>query len=277
MFHQPHTLAEALRLRSDLGSAVTVINGGTDVVVAMNHGDLRPAQFLDLSRVDELRTIERDNGTVLMGAGVTFAQLGKLHWRGLREASLSVAGPAIRSRATIGGNIVSASPAGDGAVVLVALGAEVELTSADRGPRWLPLRDFFVAYRQTALAGDELVTRFRVPWNPMSRWYKIGKRGAVNISIVCCCVARNPDGSYGIALGCVAPFPVAAWRAEALLGESELTPVLIEQAGQIVSEEVSPIDDQRGSADYRRAMCAVLARRLLRSLASGDGKGDADA
>jgi CO/xanthine dehydrogenase FAD-binding subunit len=277
MFHQPCHLEQALELRAQFGPRATVINGGTDVVVALNHGAPRPAAFLDLSRVDELRTIERANGSVLLGAGVTFAQLGRLHLRALREAALSVGGPAIRNMGTIGGNIVTASPAGDGSVALLAMHAEVELSSAARGPRWLPLVDFFIDYRKTALNDDELLTRVRVPHNPRTRWYKIGKRGAVNISIVCCAVSRNPDGRHGIAFGCVGPMPLRAQKAEALLDAAPSPAAAIDEAAALCATEVRPIDDHRGSAEYRCAMCVTLSRRLLADLTGGDGKGDADA
>ena len=277
MFHQPRTLAHALQLRAQLGDDVVVVSGCTDIGVAMNHGMLRPRAFLDLSRVDELRKVDHGNGALLLGAGVTFAQLGRMHIRCLREAALSVAGPAIRNMGTIGGNLVTASPAGDGCVALLAVKADVELTSTARGARWVAVRDFFLDYRKTVLAADELVTRVRVSQNPLTRWYKIGKRGAVNISLVCCAVGRNPDGTYGVAFGCVGPFPLFAPRTEALLNGNELTGALIAAAADTAAGEVAPIDDHRGSAAYRRAMCRTLTRRLLTDIAAGDQQGDADA
>lgn len=277
MFVQPQTIDEALEYRARYARDATVINGGTDVVVAMNHGGLRPRAFLDLSKVSELRRVDHENGSILLGAGVTFAQLGRMHLRSLREAALSVAGPAIRNMGTIGGNVVTASPAGDGSVALLSMDAELELTSLERGSRWIALRDFFIDYRRTALAADELVTRVRVPANPLTRWYKIGKRGAVNISIVCCAAARKPDGRYGLAFGCVGPMPLVAKEAEALLGSRPLSPELIDQAAQAAAEEMRPIDDFRGSAAYRQAMCRTLAHRLLTQIAESDGRGDADA
>jgi len=275
MFVQPTELAEALRLRAQHPEAV-VVNGATDVSVALNHGTLHPRAFLDISRISALRTIERDGDTLLIGAGVTFAQLGRGHLRALREAALSVAGPAIRNLGTIGGNLVTASPAGDGCVALLAMGGAVELSSAARGSRWVDVRKFFLAYRKTELAQDELVTRIRVPFNPATRWYKIGKRGAVNISLVCCAVARRPDGSFGLAFGCVGPTPLYAPKAEALLAGGPPTDARIAEAAAMAETEVAPIDDHRGSAAYRRAMCGVLARRLLSDLAFRDSKGDAD-
>jgi len=277
MFAHPTSLDQALEQRARYGADATVINGGTDIVVAMNHGALRPRQFLDVSGVDTLRQIKRQNGTLILGGGVTFAQMGRCHNRALREASLSVAGPAIRNMGTIGGNLVTASPAGDGSVALLAAGADVQLSSAARGSRWLTVRDFFLDYRKTALADDELVTSVRLPDNPVTRWYKIGKRGAVNISLVCCAVALRPDNSWGIAFGCVGPMPLAAPKAEALLNANELSPELIEQVADTAASETSPIDDFRGTARYRKAMCKALCRRLLLNIAAGDRTGDADA
>lgn len=276
MFHQPPTLAAALELRGQLGDDATVVNGCTDVCVAMNHGSLRPRAFVDLSRVDELRSINRENGSLLLGAGVTFAQMGRMHIRCLKEAALSVAGPAIRNMGTIGGNLVTASPAGDGSVALLSMKADVELSSKARGSRWITVRDFFIDYRKTALAADELVTRVRIPHNPLTRWYKIGKRGAVNISLVCCSVAIDPDGKFGLAYGCVGPIPKFAPKAESLLNGGPLTGELIDEVTNTVTTEVAPIDDFRGSGAYRRAMCAALTRRLLNDIAASDRKGDAD-
>ncbi|NOX58153.1 MAG: xanthine dehydrogenase family protein subunit M [Planctomycetes bacterium] len=277
MFHQPITIEEALNLRNELGADATVINGGTDVVVAMNHGALKPQCFIDLSRLTSLRKNREDDGSLILGAGTTFAMMGRSHLRALREASLSVGGPAIRNVGTLGGNIATASPAGDGCVALLAMNADVQLTSAERGERWIPLVDFFIDYRKTALAGDELITAVRVPKDPQSRWYKIGKRGAVNISLVCCAVSRNANGKIGLAFGCVGPMPITTPKAASLLNGDPLTPELIDDVANLVAQEVRPIDDHRGSATYRRAMCKTLVKRLLTDLHAGDQKGDADA
>lgn len=270
------TIEEALELRSALGAGATVVNGGTDVVVAMNHGAIKPTCFLDVSRINSLRKVERQDGHLIVGAGVTFAALGKMHIRTLREASLSVGGPAIRNMGTIGGNIATASPAGDGCVALLAINADVQLSSKTRGDRWMPLVDFFIDYRQTALAIDELITAVRIPYNPRSRWYKIGKRGAVNISLVCCAISQNENAKTELAFGCVGPIPKVAPKASALLAGETLTPELINDVANLVTQEVSPIDDQRGSAVYRRAMCGTLTKRLLTQLMQDGPKGDAD-
>jgi carbon-monoxide dehydrogenase medium subunit len=273
MFHQPETLEHALELRGRLRDRAVVVNGGTDVLVAMNHRALHPRGFLDLSRVRELRAIERDGDDLCLGAGTTFSQMGCLDIRCLQEAALSVGGPQIRNAGTIGGNLVTASPAGDGIVALLVLDAQVELASAERGRRWLDLdKDWFLGYRDTALADDELVTRVRVRSDYNTAWYKIGKRGAVNISIICCAAARTSEGQYRLAFGSVHFRPVRAPAAERLLAGPAPTQAAIEQAAQSVMREVSPIDDHRGGADYRRAMCGVLTRRLVRSLAQCEGE-----
>lgn len=269
MFYQPHSIDEALELRGRLGAGAAVISGGTDVLVAMNQGALRPRHFLDLSHVSGFNRMQQENGARCMGAGTSFAQLGRLDIACLREASLSVGGPQIRNTGTIGGNLATASPAGDGCVALLALDAEVEVSSAARGPRWLNVNDeWFLAYRETALAEDELITRVRVRGDFQTAWYKIGKRGAVNISLVCAAIGRSPDQRHHIAFGCVAFRPIRVPRTEALLSGQSLSDKLIEEAAQTAMTEVAPIDDHRGSAAYRRAMCGVLVRRLLRQLAS---------
>ncbi|MFH0982903.1 MAG: FAD binding domain-containing protein [Planctomycetota bacterium] len=267
MFYQPRTLQEALELRGRLRDDAVVVNGGTDVLVGMNHGTLRPRSFLDLSHLRDFNLIERDNGWLGLGAGTTFAQLGRLEIKCLREAALSVGGPQIRNAGTIGGNLVTASPAGDGIVALLALEAQVEVASAARGPRWLDLNEeWFLAYRKTALQDDELVTHLRLRADFETAWYKIGKRGAVNISLVCCAVGRSPEGRYDLAFGSVAFRPIRAPKAEQLLEGHTLTDEVIAQAAEGVMQEVSPIDDHRAGAAYRRAMCGVLTRRLLREL-----------
>jgi CO/xanthine dehydrogenase FAD-binding subunit len=169
--------------------------------------------------------------------------------------------------------LATASPASDGSVALLALDAEVELAHAERGPRWLKLREFFLEYRRTALADDELISRIRIPAAGSLRasaWYKIGKRGAVNIAVVCEAVARWSDGRVAIAFGSVAPTPLRGVEAERTIGVGPLTDELVEQAAAQAEREVQPIDDWRASADYRRAMCRTLTRRLLRAVQSDD-------
>jgi CO/xanthine dehydrogenase FAD-binding subunit len=279
MFYQPADMTEALRLRAELGPEVVTVCGGTDVVVAMNHGAVRPEAILDLSRVAGRDSVERADGMYVLGGGVTFAQMAKLPVRALAEAARSVGGPQIRNIGTIAGNLGTASPAGDGSVALLALDAEVELSHAERGSRWVRLDEFFLDYKRTALRPDELITRVRFPADFQSVWYKIGKRGAVNISIVCCAIGRSPARECRIALGSVGPYPMRAREAEAVLNGDAASIAhravphpsdeRIETAAEAAELEAAPIDDQRSSARYREAMCRVLVRRLLRELRDG--------
>ncbi len=263
MLYQPQILEEALALKADLGGDVDALAGGTDLLVALNRGQWRPKNVLDLSKVVGRSEIRQDNGSYVVAHGVSYTQLTRLPVRVLAEASLSIGGPQIRNRGTLAGNLGTASPAGDGCVALLALHAEVELTRAGRGSRRLPVRDFFLDYRRTELQPEELITRVFFPADWTTAWYKIGKRGSVNISIVCAAVARSPQGKLGIAFGSVGPYPLAAPKTEALLNDTALTPELIDEAAALVQTEVSPISDHRSSAAYRRAMCGTLLRRLL--------------
>ncbi|MCP4248029.1 MAG: xanthine dehydrogenase family protein subunit M [bacterium] len=273
MFHRPTSFDDALAIKARLASAVTPLAGGTDLIVGLNRGQPLPGEVLDLSSVQDNAGTGLENGALLLGAGVTWAQLGRLEIECLARAALSVGGPQIRNRGTIGGNLATASPAGDGSVALLALDAEIELSHAERGSRWLRLADFFVSYRKTTLTEDELISRIRVPAPDAlqgTAWYKIGKRGAVNISLVCAAAARWPDGRIALAFGSVAPVPLRAVRTEAVVSGQKLTDGLIERAGVEAETEVQPIDDWRASADYRRAMCRTLTRRLLRQLQTPD-------
>lgn len=266
MFHQPHSLEEALALRAKMGADITPIAGGTDVVVAMNRTGHGPKHFLDLTHVEGYSDVRRENGSWVLGGGATFTQLGRMPVRALAEAAMTVGGPAIRNCGTIAGNLGTASPAGDGCVALMAVDAEIDLTHATRGRRVIPIHEYFTGFRKTALIVDELITAVRLPTDWQTAWYKIGKRGSINISLVCCAVGMSPKGDVRIAFGCVAPVVMRARQAEAIVERDGLTDKAIEAAAQSAIKEVSPIDDHRSSAAYRRAMCGVLVRRLLRQL-----------
>src|SRR5205814_1589956 len=175
-----------------------------------------PQNFIDLTHIPELRAIHRQNGTLELAGNVTHAQCGRLPIRCLAQASLSVGGPGIRELGTIAGNLATASPAGDGSTALLALDAEVELTSV-RGMHRLPLDKFFLGYRKTALMPDEMITKVIVPTNYESGWSKNGKRGAVNISIVAAAVAITPKKEVRIALASVAATPIRCYKAEKFL------------------------------------------------------------
>jgi CO/xanthine dehydrogenase FAD-binding subunit len=265
----PETLEEALEVRAVHPEAIAVA-GGTDLWVEVNAGRVRPPALLDLSRVDELKRWERLNGTVFVGAGMTFAaiidELGD--FPPLVEAARSVASPQIRNRATIGGNLATASPAGDSIPVLVAYDAEVVVAAA--GGRWrrIPLEDFLAGPKRTTLAPDELIAG--VTWSPASgpgSFVKVGRRNAMAIAVASACLQLDEEHSVvRLALGSVGPTVLRARRAEQLGAEvfdRGASAAALVEFGRLAAAEAHPIDDLRGSAAYRRRVVEVLARRGL--------------
>ena len=263
LFYQPQNIEEALRIRGEMGVDVTPLGGGTDIIVALNRSAAGAKHYLDLTHVEGYSDVRRDNGDWRLSAGASFSQLGRLPVRALAEASMTVGGPAIRNRGTIAGNLGTASPAGDGCVALMAIDATVELGHASRGKRVIPIDEYFTGFRQTALLEDELITSVSIPADWQTTWYKIGKRGSINISLVCCAVGLSPKGDVRIAFGCVAPTVIRAKSAEAIIEKGGFSEEAVEAAAQAAMKEVAPIDDHRASAAYKQAMCGVLARRLL--------------
>lgn len=259
-------MEEALRVRGEMGVDVTPLGGGTDIIVALNRSTTGPKHYLDLTHVAGYSDVRRENGDWLLSAGTSFTQLGKLPVRAVAEASMTVGGPAIRNRGTIAGNLGTASPAGDGCVALLATDAKVELSHASRGMRTIPIDEYFTGFRETALLDDELITAVRMPADWRTAWYKIGKRGSINISLVCCAIGLSPTGDLRIAFGCVAPMVIRAKSAEAIIQKDGWSDDAIEAAAQAAMKDVSPIDDHRASAAYKQAMCGVLTRRLLREM-----------
>jgi CO/xanthine dehydrogenase FAD-binding subunit len=250
----PRTLEEALRLKADRPEAVP-IQGGTDVMVEINFDRARPAVLLNLNAVEELRGWSRQNGTLRLGAGLTFAEAMEPALAAclpaLAEASRTVGGPQIRNRGTIGGNLGTASPAGDALPPLLVAGAEVELASI-RGERRLALEEFLVAPKRSALAEDELILGVVVgAGSGRETFMKVGPRNAMVIAVVS--LALRVDGELLAAFGSAGPVPTlvrapldgAAWFPE-----------------QVV-EAASPIDDVRGSAAYRRHALRILTERAL--------------
>lgn len=289
MFVQPTTLADALAAKQEWGNSAAFLAGGTDLVVLLNHGRMPARVFIDLSHIPGLANLDRlrlndcphDPLTAGMDAReayvcgplTTFAQLARLPVRALAEAARSVGGPQIRNRGTIAGNLATASPAGDGSTALLALDARVEVQNW-AGSRVIPLREFFVDYRQTVLACDEMIVRVAFPATWKSGWRKLGKRGAMNISTVCCAVGVSDSGRVHVAFGSVGPYPLRAEQTGEFLtaalrdnAHAFADPEVQARAAEIARSEVRPIDDFRASADYRRAMSGALLIKVLRQLA----------
>ena len=275
-FLAPPDLAAALALRAERPAALPIA-GGTDVMVELNLGDQRPAALLDLGRVAELRGHQVDaGGGVRLGAAVTYAELvadlGAAH-PALAAAARTVGSPQIRNRGTVGGNLGTASPAGDVHPPLLALGAEVELASV-RGSRRVPAAEFFAGPGRSVLAADELVTAVHVPpAGPGQAFAKVGARNAMVIAVCSLAVLVDPaTRRVGTGIGSAGPVPLRSVAAEDYLAAqldgcgwelAALPPDVLERFGALVAAAAQPIDDLRGSAAYRRHALAVLARRSL--------------
>jgi CO/xanthine dehydrogenase FAD-binding subunit len=276
-FLQPGDLAEALELKSRHPEA-TALAGGTDLMVELNFDRNRPDAIIDLTRVAELQRWDRDNGEIRLGAGVTYTRLleevaGNLP--GLALASRTVGSPQIRNRGTVGGNLGTASAAGDALPPLMAAGARVEMASV-RGTRKMALKDFLVGPKKNALEPDELVTsvRVRAARGP-EQFSKIGTRNAMVIAVATFAVSLDQVGrSLGTGVGSSGPVTWRAAEAEEFIAgvleeqglwdsRAAIPGDALERFGDLVASAASPIDDVRGTAAYRRHALKVMARRTL--------------
>ena len=276
----PRTLADAYAVlaSSTTEAQITPLAGGTDVMVRIT-GEIGepPERLVDLWRLDELRGIDANADAITLGALTTYTEIRgsavcREHVPALVEAASTIGAAQIQNRGTLGGNIANASPAGDTLPVLLALDAEIVVGSA-RGERAIAASDFWVAYRRTALAPDELILRIRIPirGGREARFRKVGTRRAQAISKVVMSVAWRADGREGgawqdvrVALGSVADRPIRAGAAESALEAQRPTPETADAAAEALASEITPIDDVRSSADYRRVVAARVLHRIVR-------------
>lgn len=259
-FVAARTLDDALDAKAERPDA-EFLAGGTDLMVEVNLSHHRPACVVSLRRVDDLRGTDGAR----IGAGTTWAALERSPHRALAQAARTVGSPQIRATGTIGGNIGTASPAGDGLPWIAAADAGIVVRSRARGERVVPWREFFTGVKQTSLAPDEIIEGVAVPDDvPAAQEFaKVGVRNAMVISTVSCVVMRG-DGGFRVALGSVAPTPIRATRAEEMLNaEATLSEAALDEFARIVADEVRPITDHRSTAAYRRHASGVLARRLV--------------
>ncbi|MDQ7909271.1 FAD binding domain-containing protein [Phytohabitans sp. ZYX-F-186] len=272
-FLRPSTWEEALAAKAAHPEAVPIA-GGTDVMVELNFDRRRPPALLDLTRVAALTEWGGDGDLLRVGAGVPYRRIieelgGRLP--GLAMAARTVGSPQIRNRGTVGGNLGSASPAGDAHPPLLAAGAEIELASV-RGVRRVPVDEFFTGPKRSVLAPDELIAAFWMrPARTGDQFAKIGTRNAMVIAV--CSFALTLDRerrTVGTGIGSAAPTPVRAPAAEAFLAASldwdspgAVPPAVAAEFGRLVAAAAAPIDDVRGTAAYRRHALSVLARRTL--------------
>jgi CO/xanthine dehydrogenase FAD-binding subunit len=274
-FLAPTSWPDALAAKAEFPEAVPIA-GGTDVMVDLNFDRARPSTLLDLTRIDDLREWSRDDSTLRLGAGVTYTrvieELGDLI-PGLAMAARTVGSPQIRNRGTVGGNLGSASPAGDAHPPLLAARAEVEVASV-RGSRRLPIDEFFTGPKRHILAPDELIFAVRVrPAPGPQQFSKVGTRNAMVIAVTSFALSLDPvGGTVGTGIGSAAPTPRRAQAAEEFLGHElagkwdsprPLAPTVIAEFARLVATAAQPIDDVRGTASYRTHALAVMAGRTL--------------
>jgi CO/xanthine dehydrogenase FAD-binding subunit len=276
-FLRPASWADALAARAEQPDAVPIA-GGTDVMVELNSDRRRPGALLDLTRVSDLSQWYEQDGLVRLGAGVTYArvirELGS-QLPGLAMASRTVGSPQIRNRGTVGGNLGTASPAGDAHPALLAAGAEVEVESL-RGTRRIPVADFYLGVKRNALEPDELIRAIWIaPATGPQQFSKIGTRNAMVIAVCAFGLALHPGRkAVGTGIGSTAPTPRVAAGAEAFAGSAleeaglwesraELPMYLAKEFAVQVCAAADPIDDVRGSAAYRLHSLSVMARRCL--------------
>jgi xanthine dehydrogenase small subunit len=249
-----------------------LISGGTDLVVESNLRSRRWKHLVSVEAITELREFSESENSITIGAALPLNEIGMrwskppevvLHWLRL------FASPPLRNRATLGGNLATASPIGDGAPVLLALDAEVHLASP-RGRRSMPLTSFFTSYRRTALAPDELIAAIEIP-KPLPefvRFYKIAKRRMDDISTVAAAMAIDWDKSGKIArarfaFGGVAAVPMRAFAAEQSIIGRRWNEAAVERAQAALEKALDPISDHRGSAGYRMAVAKSLVAKFL--------------
>lgn len=281
-YETPSTIHEAVSLLSQYGSRARLIAGGTDLLLEMQRGDRPGVEVLiDVTRIRGLDQIRQEGGGfVHIGAGVSHSQaisspLIVEHGLPLAQACLEIGSPQLRNRATIAGNLVTASPANDSISALIGLGAEIRLTGP-KGSRSVRLADFYTGVRKSILASDEMVTDISFPLASSSRravFVKLGLRRAQAISVVhLTCVLDVEDGlvrDAHIAIGSVAPTVITAASAEQSLIGKKLSNSSIEEAAHLSIAACRPIDDIRATAQYRIEMTGVMVRRALEVIRDG--------
>jgi CO/xanthine dehydrogenase FAD-binding subunit len=275
----PRSLDETVAALRETPGA-TILAGGTDLMVAVNAGSHRPEAVVSLARVPELRSWRREGDEVVLGACLTYTEMeqGELASLvpALSQAARTIGSPQIRNAATIGGNLGTASPAGDTLPVLAALDAVIEVRGP-AGTRSVPVLDFVTGVKKTVLSPGELVTAVRLPvLRGPQEFLKVGTRNAMVISVVMAALVVDLDGrTVRLGLGSVAPVPVRAREAEVYAearvdwdgagsGRARIAdPDVFARFGELAAAATAPIDDHRSTAAYRRHAVAVCARRAI--------------
>jgi CO/xanthine dehydrogenase FAD-binding subunit len=275
----PSSLAEALALLKREPGVWKPFAGGTDLMVLLEAGKLPHRNYVNIWNLKELRGIEVTDSHITLGALTTYTEVQshpvlQSEFPMLCQAASETGGLAIQNRGTLGGNIVNASPAADSPPALLAYDAEIELVSSD-GSRWLPYQGFHTGYKQMLIARNELLARVRMPRTTRgaTHYYrKVGTRKAQAISKVCLSATAKFDhdqiGDVRIALGSVAPIVIRCVQTENSLRGRKPDAETIKSATATLSQEISPIDDIRSTADYRLQVAKNLLTDFLLNLRS---------
>jgi carbon-monoxide dehydrogenase medium subunit len=282
-FVKPKTLSELLEIKNKEAGDGLILAGGTNLLIYIRDGSIKGGTLLDISDLPELRGVRLEKGLVQIGAAETMSRL--LNSNVLRktlpfipEVLKKFANPLVRNTSTIGGNIADASPIADSAPPLLVLGAQVVAASVS-GERTIQLDEFFINPRETRLKPDEVLVRFLVPvpGEGQGTFIKLGLRRGTSCSVTSVAVwlVREKDvvKDIHIALGGVAPRPVRAPKTEALFLGKSLEPQLIDITSESVVEEINPITDVRGSAEYRREVSPKILARAVKICAGLEEQG----
>ena len=276
---EPKSLGDALNTLHERSDRIKLIAGGTDAIIQLKDRTRHTEELLDISRLSELRYIRREGSTIRIGALSTYSDIVESSLlnescRVLVEASKIIGSLQIQNRATLGGNLANASPAGDTIPPLYALAAKVTVQNHN-STRHIPIERFFLDYRKIDLKSDELITEisFEAVGRPCdAAFLKLGLREGHFISLVnvAVWVRWAPDGTrfsdVRVAFGAVAPVVIKARKCEDFLRNRPLQEDTIWEAGQIAAGESSPISDLRASADYRRAVMPSLLYKAVHML-----------
>jgi aerobic carbon-monoxide dehydrogenase medium subunit len=273
-YFAPAGLAEAVTLLAEYGAKATILAGGTDLLPKINYYELQPEALVFIGKLG-LDYVREEQGKLLIGAATTTAKIAasdliRERAPALTEAAMQSGSVAIRTSATIGGNIANASPAADLVAPLLAMDAAVKLVSAG-AERVVLLQDFFLGPHQSVLKSDELLTEIQIPIPQAGAVFvKLGRRKGQTLSVVSTAVRLEAAGGVcreaRIVLGSMAPRPLRCTQAEALIQGKAVTPDLIQQCAAVAVGESTPITDQRATAWYRqKAGTALVARALSRA------------
>ena len=264
--------------------AATVLAGGTDLMVQVNRGTHSLETVLDLSRIPELKKWTMEDNQIILGAGISYTDLThpqlSAFFPALAQAARTVGSPQIRNAGTLGGNLATASPAGDTIPVLVAMDASMQLKSSTE-TREVSITEFITGVKANALKPGEIIESIKVPiFKGPQEFLKVGTRNAMVISVVSLALVTDYlERKLRIGVGSVSPVPFLATEAEEFISDKfdwetnrNLSEKVINKFSELVANSTEPIDDHRGTANYRKHAVKVLAKRALERVSAGDIK-----